>query len=370
MSAPGEGRHVTFLTSDLGMGGAERHVEIVAGALRSAGIAVDVVCIEQAGPRAARLRAAGVPVTDLGAGDRWWLAAPAVIARTVRLLRAGGAGVVMTNGYSAEVVGRAAALLAGLPLLRWKHNIGHLGRFGVRDRWTERLLRPLRPGRVLAVSHTQVAYLTGYLGIPRERIGCIRNVLEPSWPARCDGAAPHAAPVVICVAGFRAEKDHAGLLRAFRAVVREHAAARLRLVGDGPERPAAEDLARELGLEGCVDFLGNRDDVVQQLGQADVLVLASYAIENLPFAVLEGMAAGLPVVATRVGALAELVLDGSTGELVPPHDPDALAAALSRMLADPQRARDLGRAGRAHLEAEFGYAGFVSALRDEVLRCG
>jgi len=192
-------------------------------------------------------------------------------------------------------------------------------------------------------------------------------VLEPSFAVPATGG--HAgAPVVICVAGFRAEKDHATLLRAFRAVVDGRPAV-LRLVGDGPERPAAEALAAELGLEESVEFLGNRTDVDRLLADADVFVLASYAVENLPFAVLEAMAAGLPVVATDVGALAELVRDGVTGALVPPRDAAALARALTAVLADPDRAT-LGLAGRAHLQAEFAFDDFVARLEEELLRCG
>jgi glycosyltransferase involved in cell wall biosynthesis len=254
-------------------------------------------------------------------------------------------------------------------VIQWKHNIGHVGRFGLRDRWTERLLRPLR-ARVLAVSHAQVDYLTGFLKIPAERIGCIRNVLEPSFVARRSPDARRDRPVVICVAGFRAEKDHTTLLNAFRTVAGAHPAAVLRLVGDGPERPAAAALARELGIADSVEFLGNRSDVEQLLPDADVFVLASYAVENLPFAVLEAMTAELPVVATDVGALAELVLDGVTGRLVPPRDPAALAAALGQLLADPDRAREMGRAGGEHLRAQFSYEEFVARLEEEVLRCG
>ena len=177
------------------------------------------------------------------------------------------------------------------------------------------------------------------------------------------------APVVICVAGFREEKDHATLLRAFRTVVDARPAV-LRLVGDGPERAAAEALTRELGLEDSVEFLGDRSDVERLLADADVFVLASYAVENLPFAVLEAMAAGLPVVATDVGALAELVRDGVTGALVPARDPEALAGAVTGLLADSDRARALGLAGRAHLQAEFGYDDFVARIEEEVSRCG
>lgn len=368
--AGADGRtRVAFLTSTLGMGGAERHVELVARALRSAGHGIDVVCVEEAGRRAATLVAEGVPVVDLAAGDGWWLRAPSVVRRTVRQLRASRAGVVMTNGYSAEIVGRLAARIVGVPVIQWKHNIGHVGRFGLRDRWTERLLRPLS-ARVLAVSHAQVGYLTGFLRIPRERIGCIRNVLEPTFTVRAGAGPESGRPIVMCVAGFRTEKDHPTLLRAFREVVDVHPGAVLRLVGDGPGRPAAEALARELGIARSVEFLGARSDVAQLLPDADVFVLASYAVENLPFAVLEAMAARLPVVATDVGALSELVSDGVTGALVPPRDHPTLARALVRLVADPERARAMGRAGADRLRTEFSYDHFVAQLEEEVAGCG
>ena len=301
-------QHITFLTSTLGMGGAERHVELVVGALTSRGVDVDVVCVEEGGPRADRLRAHGVQVLELDAGDRWWMRAPVVVRRTAGRLRADGTSLVMTNGYSAEIVGRLAGRVAGVPVVRWKHNIGHVGRFGLRDRWTERLLRPLG-GRVLAVSRTQVEYLTGWLGIPGESIGCVRNVLE-GGPGPADPEPPRSPePVVVCVAGFRAEKDHPTLLRAFASVLTAHPNARLRLVGDGPERAAAEALARELDLAHAVESLGDRSDIDLLLRDASVFALASFAVENLPFAVLEAMGTGLPVVATDVGALGELVED-------------------------------------------------------------
>jgi glycosyltransferase involved in cell wall biosynthesis len=291
-----------------------------------------------------------------------------VVRRTIRFLRSSQTDVVMTNGYSAEIVGRIAARWVGIPVIQWKHNIGHVGRFGMRDRWTEWLLRPLR-SRVLAVSHRQVSYLTEYVRIPEERLGCIRNVLEPSFLAGGRSDTVMGEPVVICVAGFRVEKDHLTLLRAFHAVLRSHPDAVLRLVGDGPERPKAQALARELGIEPAVEFLGNRSDVEMLLPRASVFVLASFAVENLPFAVLEAMAAELPVVATDVGALSELVVDGQTGYLVPPRNAEALAAALGRLLASPAQARDMGRAGAEHLLHEFAYDGFLARLEEEVLRC-
>lgn len=133
-----------------------------------------------------------------------------------------------------------------------------------------------------------------------------------------------------------------------------HAVARLRerradievlLVGDGPERPAVERLVTELGLGGQVQLLGNRDDVPELLATAESAVLAS-DYEGCPLSVLEAMAAGVPMVATRVGGVPELLADGITGRLVEPGQPDALAAAIGDLLDDSALRDSLGSEAR------------------------
>ena len=128
--------------------------------------------------------------------------------------------------------------------------------------------------------------------------------------------------------------------------------ARATVVGDGPQREDVADEIRRLGAEGTVDLAGERDDVADVLAAADVFVLPTLS-EGLPMSVLEAMAAGLPVVAAAVGGVPELVDDGETGLLVPPGRPDALAAALGRLAADPALRRRLGAAGRRRAEAHF-----------------
>ena len=127
---------------------------------------------------------------------------------------------------------------------------------------------------------------------------------------------------------------------------------RLAVAGDGPERAALEAEAARLALSGRVSWLGRWDAVGDLLSAADISVLPSRA-EGLGIAALEAMAAGLPIVASRVGGLAEAVVDGQTGVLVAPGEPDALAAALTRVGLDPDLAARLGAAGRARIEAEF-----------------
>jgi glycosyltransferase involved in cell wall biosynthesis len=137
------------------------------------------------------------------------------------------------------------------------------------------------------------------------------------------------------------------------ATVREQLPeAELHVVGDGPLRAEAERLAAELGLAGAVQFLGNRDDVPELLAEAECALLAS-DYEGCPLAVLEAMAASVPVAATAVGGTAELVRQGATGALAGKGDAQGLAAAVEQVLADPARAADWGGEGRREAERSF-----------------
>jgi glycosyltransferase involved in cell wall biosynthesis len=111
-------------------------------------------------------------------------------------------------------------------------------------------------------------------------------------------------------------------------------------------------LAAASGLAGRVHFLGQREDIPDLLAALDIFVLPSQR-EGVSLALLEAMAAGLPVIVSRVGGLPEVVTDGETGLLIPPQDPEALAAALARLLAEPDFARNLGEKARRHAEANY-----------------
>jgi glycosyltransferase involved in cell wall biosynthesis len=124
------------------------------------------------------------------------------------------------------------------------------------------------------------------------------------------------------------------------------------LVGEGARRPQLEVMAKDLGLEGAVFFLGSRPDVPAVLARATLGVLCSRQ-EGLSNAVMEGMAAGLPMVVTDAGGNAELVKDGERGHVVAPEQPDALAQAMLRVLAEPVRARRMGDAARRFVERQL-----------------
>jgi glycosyltransferase involved in cell wall biosynthesis len=166
------------------------------------------------------------------------------------------------------------------------------------------------------------------------------------------GVAPDAA-LIGAVGRLTADKGGQDvLIRAVGRVRETCPQVRLVMVGDGPLRPGLEQLTAQLGLTGTVIFTGLRSDVPRLLGALDVFVLPSER-EALPVAVLEAMAAGLPLVATRVGGIPEVVEDGATGFLVPPGDVAAMHCVLERLTGDPALAARLGAAGQAHVQAHF-----------------
>jgi glycosyltransferase involved in cell wall biosynthesis len=141
-------------------------------------------------------------------------------------------------------------------------------------------------------------------------------------------------------------------LRVLQGVREHHPAAELHIVGGGPEEDRVRAFVHELGLEGSVRLLGRRDEVASVLVEADCLLLTS-DWEGCPIAVLEAMAAGVPVVSTSVGGVPELVVDGETGLLAAARDVDGLCARVARILDDPQYGAQLGAAGRVRVRAQF-----------------
>lgn len=225
-----------------------------------------------------------------------------------------------------------------------------------------RLLR--RADRIVAVCG-QAAAEAVRAGIPEQNVAVIHNGVDLDLFAP---APERQLPGCITFIGrLDAMKGVDVLLQAFARLMR-HCAATLRIVGDGPERDRLRVLADRLGIGDAVLFFGVREDIPRLLQESSVFALPSRS-EGLPNVVLEAMACGLPVVATRVGGTPELVQDGRTGLLVQPNDPEALRVALQRLLNDPTYARELGACGRRVAQERFGIGRAIAAyyaLYDEL----
>ncbi|HWL10172.1 MAG TPA: glycosyltransferase [Planctomicrobium sp.] len=165
-------------------------------------------------------------------------------------------------------------------------------------------------------------------------------------------SGPKIEPTAISVARLSPEKDYATLFRALPRVIQEEPQFKLRLIGDGSERPALERLADELNIRSHVEFLGERKDVQDLLRTAGFFVSSSRT-EGISLTLLEAMAVGLPIVTTRVGGNPEIVVEGETGKLVPPEDPQALALAMIDMLDERPLWPVIGDAARARVVTNF-----------------
>lgn len=303
-----------------------------------------------------RLRAAGVPVTVI---DETRLAALAILGRLVRTLRRLRPDVVHTHRYKENILGGLAAAAAGQPATVCTVH-------GLTERYTgfarlkmslyTALDRAVIRGRretVVAVSADMARRLAMRVGpevclIPNGiRLAGLGRPDRPRWP---DGAP--GGVVLGTAARLVPVKGLDGLLEAVRLVSDAVPDVRLLVLGDGPLRAALESRAAALGLGRRVWFAGHQADVPCWLAAMDVFVLPSLA-EGLPMSLLEAMAAGRPVVASRVGGVPEVVRDGLEGRLVPPGDVRALAGACLAFVRDSAARAACGASARRRVSEAY-----------------
>ena len=361
---------VMYVVPDLGPGGAERHVTTLILRLDPARFTCSAVCIGAEGELFGDLVRAGIPAVALRRTKRQALAALAGLVREMRRRRP---DVVVVLGYNAEMLGRIAAIIAGVPhRVVWVHNCGDLGGDTRVRRLADRLL-DRHTDAYFGVARAQTRYLVEDLGYPAHKIRIIHNGVDPTGYRPADEQRARALlgidpqrPVVGIVGWLRPEKDHVLLLQAARRLVDEFPDLTVLVVGDGPMRRRIEHAAAELGLADHVLLVGVRSDVPDILPALTVFTLCSYTIECFPMALLEAMASGRPAVCTDVGGVGEMLADGITGYLVPPHDPVALADRLAKLLHDRQLCQRMGAAARARVQREFGLDASADAAAREL----
>jgi glycosyltransferase involved in cell wall biosynthesis len=277
----------------------------------------------------------------------------------VRLLRRERPDIVHANSSKAGILGRLAAAATGVPIRIFTvHGWAFAAHAGLASRfykWADRVVRPLTTVTVCVSEHERSAGIRAGT-CSRERTVVIQNAVSSADVPRA--RHERTPPLFVSVGRLQAPKDFFTLARAFARLPAGSYEALI--VGDGPDRSALEAELRRLELEDRVRLTGERDDVPLLLARADVFVLAS-ASEGLPVSVLEAMAAELPVVASRVGGVPELVVEGLTGFLVPPGNAAALADALQPLLDDQGLRRHLGAAGRVRAETRFNLNAFRRA---------
>ncbi len=283
------------------------------------------------------------------------------LAELVTLMRRLEPHVVHASSSKAGVLGRIAARLAGVPVCIFTvHGWAFSAHDGLEAKlyWlAERAVRPLTTATI-CVSESERAAGIAAGTCDADRTVVIRTGIDAA--SRPLARPADGVPVIVSVGRLRRPKDVTTLLRALALVRGDYTAL---VVGGGPGLGEAEAERRRLGLSDVVQFAGERDDVPATLASSHVFVLSSRS-EALPISILEAMAAGLPVVATRVGGVPELVRDGETGFLAPASDANALAALIQRLVDSPELRARLGSAGRARVEEHFGLESFLDAHLD------
>ncbi len=270
---------------------------------------------------------------------------------------------------NAMLWGRLASLLARVPSrIVASHSTGL---FGGKRSFT-RLDRALMGATdaVVALSETHARYLAGREGIAENKIRVIENGVDIDRFARVDPAAadavraqlgiPGGQRIVLMVAALRPEKAHEALLESARILTRSISNIRFVIAGSGPREHHLRAMAERLGVSGQVQFLGRRSDIPELLHMSDVLVLPSRpVVETLPLVVLEAMASGVPVIASAVGSIPEVVRDGDTGRLIPPADPERLADALAWVFDHEKEARVMAERARELVASRYTAARMV-----------
>ena len=354
---------VLYLAHAFAMGGAE---EMVLNLVRHLPPQFEpsVVCIHEAGPIGLEIQHTGVPFKVLGLKPG--LLRPFDVLRLRDALTDCRPAIVHTFLLTGSLYGRFAAMMARVPIVIGTE-VNIYARKQPLHAWLERWLMRGTDAVVASAESVRDFYIKQVDADP-SKVEVIYNAVDWSQldttvsreAMRASLEVPAAAPLLGIIARLTEQKGHRVLLEALaaRADLRP---AYLVVVGDGPLKGDLERRAAELGLSDRVRFVGARRDLGNLLAAIDAFVMPSFW-EGLPLAMVLAMGAGLPVVATRVAGIPEVVAHGETGLLVPPGDSVALGAALSQVIADKVLAERLGQAARAFVRPRFGVDGYVRSV--------
>jgi len=286
----------------------------------------------------------------------------------MRLIRRENISLIHAHEFSAIVYGWIVARITGIPFVGTIHGKNYYWE-KARRRLAYRMVS--RAGRLVAVSEDLKQFVVEKVGIPASRILMIYNGVKPDIlvsdaevdSCRAELGLQAGDRVIGSVGSLYQVKGHRYLLDAMPAVLSRHPNTVLLLVGRGELEVSLKEQAKRLGIDRQVRFLGMRQDVPRLLAAMEVFVLPSLS-EGLSMAVLEAMASGKPVVATRVGGNPELLDYGKAGLLVRSEDAQDLAANLTKILDDGEMIRAMGRAGEDRVLRNFTMDRMVAQYRD------
>lgn len=330
-------------------GGTERQMVELACRLDRQRFHVHVICFRRDGPWFARVDNCVEDLLEVRLRSFKSRSALEQFVTLARWLRARGITLLHACELYANIFALPAAAVAGVPV-RIGSRRGICSPVDVKGLLVLQRLGYMWAHRIVANSRAAAVTLHNE-GVPQRKIAVIANGLNldafPRAPERTKRR------VVVTVANLRRGKGLETLLGAAALVLRHHADARFKVVGDGALRASLEAQAAALGISGHVEFLGSQEDIGRILQGCDIFACPSH-MEAFPNVVMEAMAAGLPVVASDVGGIPELIADGRSGVLVPPGAAEPLAAGIVRLMDDSDLATRLG--AEAHREVAANYS--------------
>jgi glycosyltransferase involved in cell wall biosynthesis len=347
---------ILLLSTSMGMGGADQQILILARAMRARNHQVRIIALAPLGQMGVEARDEGIPTESLEL-RRSIMDLPRIF-RLVRILREWRPDVLHSHMLHANLLARALRPLAQVPAL--VSTIHSINDGGALPRAAYRFSSGM-VDRVTIISRLAAERYVASRAVPADLLEVVPNAVDTERFRRLPGAGAALRRelgladdfVWIAVGRFEEAKDYPTMIRAFTRVAAERPRSRLLLVGKGSLRDDVDQLVRAGGLEGRVHFLGVRRDVPELMSAADGYLLSS-AWEGMPVVLLEAAGVELPIVATRVGGVAEVVEDGKTGFLVAPGDPEALARAMLRLQGlEPEARVAMGAQARAFVEQHY-----------------
>jgi len=362
---------VLHLLSRFDIGGTERQL-VERLRLHPRGFTPLVACCELYGKFLPPIRALGIEPFVVPLKGLLHPSAALAVARLAILIRRQKVDLVHANDYALAAIGLLAARIAGARIVVNRVDLGHLRPgFGVAHRRLEALVA--RSADLVCVNAEAVRQVcVAEEGCDPDRVVVVRNGMDvEAFDALAAGPVeplPVATgDVLVAVIGnLWPVKGHRTLVEAAAMLRERHPRLKFLCAGEGVEKAFLQQRIRELRLEERVLLIGHRTDVPAILARADAFALCSSA-EGLSNAIMEAMAARLPIVATRVGGNGEL-LEGGRGLLVPPGDPAAFASALEQVLMNRAQAREMGRRARTFVEAELSLDRMQAAHEELYLR--
>jgi len=347
---------ILFVITSLGIGGAETRLAQLAVRFKQRGWDVRIVSLLPLRGYADQLQQAGIPVHSLNIRHK--IPDPRYVGHLARLIRERKPAIVHSHMVHANLLARMSRLFAKSPVLI-------CAAVSIREgsRLRELLYRLTDPlcDMTVQVSRAGMERYVQVGAVPAHKIRHIPNGVDTERfrhdPVARDRLRRELALenrfVWLAVGRLETPKDYPNMLRAFANVTKTRPDAMLLIAGEGPLRTEMESLIHTLGIGPAVRLLGLRRDVPDLMSAADAFVLSS-SREGLPNVLLEAHATGLPAVATDVGGNGEVLLNGTTGFLVPPRDADALAEGMLRLMALPEPERQqMEQHARQHILANF-----------------